>query len=99
MDKDILKWLLTPETLTVLLGIIVALLGKAGWMNADQVKKAENMLKAGKAVTEITDDTKLMAHEVEAIHAEIKAPDGIVDTRKKRFSRALRHFAQGIIFK
>ena len=79
-------------------GTLVVIIGTAlGLKKNSDVMKAGEMLADGKTVSEITDKTKLVVAEVQAIHEQIKTPDGVVDTKKKKFSRGLRAFVKGIL--
>ena len=97
--KALLAIISDPNVQAAVGTLIVLVGGALGLKKNSDVMKAGEMLADGKTVSEITDKTKLVVSEVQAIHAEIKTPEGVVDTNKKKFSRGLRAFVKGFLLK
>ena len=98
--EALIKAILTPEILVPLLTLVTALLIKKGVLKAQDVESAKTMIESGATVSKITDATRMVVPEVQKLKESIKTPDGVLqDTKKKKISRLLRSFAQGVLLK
>ena len=98
--SEILRNLVTPEVVTLLLTLVLALLLKSKLLTEADVARAKRMLDSGRAEIEdtarkVTDVTKLTLPEVQAIAKDVKEQTAGGDSTRKKAQRAARAVLRG----